>query len=54
MSSLKLVLRAIKGRLKVGEIYKSPLLYFYSNAMGLTGEPVPPTTRNGLTVSMNS
>jgi len=25
-----------------------------NNAMGLTGEPVPPTTRRGLMVSMNS
>ena len=26
----------------------------YRIATGLTGEPVPPTTRNGFTVSMNS
>ncbi len=26
----------------------------YKIATGFTGEPVPPTTRSGLTVSMNS
>lgn len=32
----------------------SPLRCSYNNAIGFTGEPVPPTTRSGLTVSMNS